>query len=78
MESQTATDEELKMLYSILHQNLPLDLFVNLVELLRHLDSAVCNDSAVCDETKETKQSVNWSNAKILAILEIWADVDIQ
>ena len=28
--------------------------------------------------TKDPKQTVSWSNAEILALLDIWTDVDIQ
>ena len=36
------------------------------------------NDDIDIEDTKELKQIVSWSNADILALLDIWADVDIQ
>ena len=36
------------------------------------------SDDVDIEDTKEQKQIVSWSNAEILALLDIWADVDIQ
>ena len=35
------------------------------------------SDNTVID-TKEEKQTVSWSNYEVLALLNIWADVEIQ
>ncbi len=41
------------------------------------LANAKNSDNIVID-TKEEKQVVSWSNVEVLALLNIWADVDIQ